>query len=198
MKRLIEITLISTILFGLAFCCLGCKEKAEAKEGNKVVFPIKEGDPIEQTHHWGWGKVPVQNDCPHCGKTSYTRFCTGCGKERGNLPFIGVYCPKCDPKGKYASRTDDVTEICSSCGSDRTWKYVYEDWQTEPNEPDDFALTYDATRGALGISLDFIPTWPDFIELDKDLVFDISNRVRDPSDQTWTFVKGTRIYFKED
>jgi len=96
---------------------------------------IDPNEAIEQVHQWGWGKIPKQNKCPHCGESSYKRFCTNCKKERGNLPFIGVYCPKCQPDGKYASLTDDLTKICGDCGSRRTWKYVYEDWQNDPNEP---------------------------------------------------------------
>jgi len=105
-----------------------------------------ETEDIEQEYHRGWGKIPKQNNCPHCGEISYTRFCTDCKKERGNLAFIGVYCPKCDPKGQYPSQTDDVTQICGNCGSERTWKYVYKDWQSEPepNEPKNV-----------------IPTWPE-------------------------------------
>ena len=114
----------------------GCKDKAEA-EVLKEQIALQEGSPIEQIHTWGWGKIPKQNFCPHCGELSYTRFCTNCKKERGNLPFIGVYCPKCDPTGRHASKTADVTEICGDCGSKKAWKYVYEDWQTEPNEPND-------------------------------------------------------------
>ncbi len=34
MKRIIEIAIITTILFGLAFC-FGCKDKAEAYEPNE-------------------------------------------------------------------------------------------------------------------------------------------------------------------
>lgn len=109
----------------------GCKELNEP-----IVLQEGEPMPIEQMHQWGWGKIPKQNLCPHCGKLSFTRYCTDCKKERGNLPFIGIYCPKCNPDGKYAGKSDDVTEICGDCGSNKTWKYIYEDWQTEPNEPE--------------------------------------------------------------
>ena len=116
-------------------------EPKEPKEPNETqaiaglgyTDTIKTMPIIEQVHQFGWGKIPKQNNCPHCGKLSFTRFCTKCGKERGDLPFIGVYCPKCNPDGNYASQTSDVTEICGDCGSDRTWKYIYEDWQSEPN-----------------------------------------------------------------
>ena len=243
--KALEILIVVAILFVLAFV-VGCKDEAEPTEGIKVIFPLKEGEPIPQIHHWGWGKVPAQNNCPHCGETSYTQFCTDCKKERGNLPFIGVYCPKCNPEGKYASRTDDVTEICGSCGSDKTWKYIYEDWQTEPNgititfdgevdydwepepkEPEQVRVFLPHHRGCehhgefdaiycpkcdgkpestsswvyiadpnepKKISLDFIPTWPDYIELEKTLYVEYKTI----GTHKWSFPKGTKIYFKED
>lgn len=138
MKRILVILIVCDFLLVLGLC-FGCKEKDRADE---LILPLKESDPIQQTH-WGWGKIPTQNLCPHCGELSYDRFCTDCKKERGNIPFIGVYCPKCNPDGKYASVTDDVTKICGDCGSERTWKYVYEDWQTEPNEPNKPEITFE-------------------------------------------------------
>lgn len=51
------------------------------------------------------------------------------------------------------------------------------------------------------VSLDFIPTWPDYIELEKDLIIDLSHK-NDPNNPTihyhdYVIVKGTRIYFKD-
>jgi len=123
----IAIIFIVIILVGLflIYALVGCKEKAD----DYIHQPLK------QTLIRSWGKIPAQNFCPHCGELSYTRFCVDCKKERGNLPFIGIYCPKCDPDGIFPSQTDDVTEICGYCGTKRTWKYVIEVWQTEPNKP---------------------------------------------------------------
>ena len=59
------------------------------------------------------------------------------------------------------------------------WLYV---WEPIP-EPNDL--------------LDWIPTWPEYIELDKDLVIDNSEVAG-----TWPDLviiqKGTKIYFRED
>ncbi len=158
--KAVELMIVVAVLLVLT-ALTGCKDEAEAeskhiedqiiwldklymfngqdyvpviKEPNDIPV-LQEGDPIEQKNLRLWGNIPKQNSCPHCGVLSYTRFCTDCRKERGNLPFIGVYCPKCMPDGKCASKTSDVTKICGDCGSDRTWKYIYEDWQTEPDEP---------------------------------------------------------------
>jgi len=125
MKFNIFLSSIVFILIGSILLCLYAFDDGP-KEGN-----LSE---IKQTYINGWGKIPKQNLCPSCGNYSFTKFCTNCRKERGNLPFVGVYCPKCEPDGKYASLTSDVTEICGDCGSHRKWKYVYKDWQTEPNE----------------------------------------------------------------
>ena len=267
--------IIGTVLLvtALSLKLVGYEDKAEAYEPSDAPVVIQEGDPIQQKHSWGWGKIPTQNHCPHCGVTSYTRFCTDCKKERGNLPFIGVYCPKCSPNGKYASKTGDVAEICGDCGSDKTWKYVYEDWpnepnepiegmvrwnesarkpkleiytpegwksvdeleEPEPNEPEDIiwyfppgcynnnSSVFDSERYKLVVDkpdwewpkcsecgvkvhiteshwcpkqiLRYIPTWPDYIELEKELVID----PKAISGENWIclFKKGTKIYFKE-
>ena len=96
----------------------------------EIVHEQEVGIVPEMAHaSWGWGKIPKQNQCPHCGEWSFTRFCPDCGKERGNLPFIGVYCPKCNPKGNYARTTGNIDDMCGDCGGKKTWKYVYEDWQ---------------------------------------------------------------------
>lgn len=296
MTRAKEIVIIVVVLLTLAFVA-GCKDKAEANEMQliytddpiyDVPVVLQEGGPIEQKHIRLWGSIPTQNLCPHCGGISYNRFCDDCGKERGNLPFIGVYCPKCNPEGKYASLTSDVTKICQDCSSDRTWKYIYEDWQTKPNNtlelPDDieFSLTNDSdwyfvpysvepqakrvlwiedanvmpppviycrdengkrieyipkpepnepekytaeeldeiykdepalgklAKGLWGYGdvpwypsnetnnslLDFIPTWPDYIELERDLI--IGEDIGGEHLETITLGKGMKIYFKED
>lgn len=185
----LEILIVLVVLLALALLAsfeFDCKDKIEA---------------FEQVHQWGWGKIPRQNLCPHCGESSYTRFCKECKKERGNLPYIGVYCPVCDTDGKYPSQTDDVTEICGDCGAEKTWKYVYKDWQSEPepNEPNliDRTIYLWESEKIMKHSLTF-PTWPEYIELDKDLVIDNTN-VSGLWPQKRTIIyKGTKIYYKED
>ena len=143
------------VLSVLVCLAVGCEE--ETKDAAVVTFPLKEGDSIPQTHLWGWGKIPTQNNCPHCNELSYGRFCTGCEKERGNLTFIGVYCPKCEPNGEYASLTEDVTKICGECGGKRTWKYIYKDWQTELTEVNEPAglINIGDVMSCYGLSMEF-------------------------------------------
>ena len=78
---------------------------------------------------------------------------------------------------------------------------------TEPNEPEEGSIIVENDKGDYVFikpkSNQFgIPTWPDYIELDKDLIY----FVPDDNDE-WTIGdgvevilihKGTRIYFKED
>ena len=199
---------IAVLVIGaiIGICLVGCKDKAEAS--NDPVDVTIEGNEIKQVHLRSWGKIPKQNQCPHCGVFSWKRFCTECKKERGNLPFIGVYCPKCKPDGKFTSQTADVTKICGYCGFDKTWKYVYENWQTEPNEPETLHISEvvpvpEVSVDMFGLLTKFIPTWPDYIELDKDLV--LRYDFPEPNDPLLIhtpsaykiFSKGTKIYFKE-
>ena len=62
---------------------------------------------------------------------------------------------------------------------DQEWIFIVdgEPWQTtpEPNDP-------------LGI-----PTWPEYIELDKDLVIKFID-----TEDDFVFGKGTKIYFKDE
>jgi hypothetical protein len=122
MKDIIFCIIWLTILIVIAAIVLGLVNKNDVQPK------------VKQVHIFCWGKIPKQNLCPHCGKPSFRKFCTYCKKERGDLPFIGVYCPKCQPEGRYVSVTSDVTEICGDCGSGKVWKYTYKDWQTDPNE----------------------------------------------------------------
>lgn len=72
---------------------------------------------------------------------------------------------------------------------------------TEPNEPETTNWIYIADLDEpKKVSLDFIPTWPDYIELEKDLV--IENFLNYKFDGTrvyrlFTLRKGTKIYFKD-
>ena len=77
---------------------------------------------------------------------------------------------------------------------------------SEPNESEatsDWIFIVDV-NAPKKFSLDFIPIWPDYVELEKDLVlrydFPEPNNpmiIHVPSDE-WLIKKGTKIYFKED
>ena len=61
----------------------------------------------------------------------------------------------------------------------------YPECHGDPNEP-------------MKVSLDFVSTWPDYIELEKDLVIDIITYDKDVN--RWpdrVIPKGTKIYLKE-
>ena len=72
---------------------------------------------------------------------------------------------------------------------------------TEPNEPE-YSITGWITipdpNEPVKVSLDFIPTWPDYIELEKDLVIDfIEPNSPYETKWDWIFPKGTKIYFND-
>ena len=80
--------------------------------------------------------------------------------------------------------------------------------KTEPNEPEATSSWCYITdlNEPKKVSLDFIPTWPDYIELEKDLVlrFDfpepnnlLMKLIHEPTAYK-IFSKGTKIYFKEN
>ena len=226
MKKIIEIVAIFIVLVVFAYVVAGCDEDiVEAKElvHEQEVEIIAQGfGEVEFVNAWGWGRMAKQNQCPHCGKWSFTRFCSNCGKERGNLPFVGVYCPKCNPKANYASLTGDIDKICTDCGGKKTWKYVYEDWQEEPVEQELVYIDMDIP-GIESISVEIIaepnepefeivsfeilsiserlnqaiPTWPDYIELKKDLVIHRPGKTKNEFIVSY-FHKGTHIYFRDD
>jgi hypothetical protein len=131
-------------------------EDSSIEVATEVTANIKTNQVVNQVYIPGWGNIPAQNRCPHCDGASYMRFCSYCQKERGNLPFIGVYCSKCNPDGNYASQTDDINKICGDCGSERSWKYIYKDWQTKPKpiaaRTGDALEIINSGEGALDIS----------------------------------------------
>jgi len=101
-------------------------------------------------------------------------------------------CPKCYPGAKG--------DLCPG--------------HCEPNEPECIAIEHPMLSEGYTfniwepnetnvVSLDFIPTWPDYIELEKDLVI-IWPKETIAENLDWhyqpkvTMAKGTKIYFKED
>lgn len=132
--------------------------------------------------------------------------------EPSSILEIGTEIWACTLCGKIYHNYKEIIE--HPCETKEEWKISYD--EPEPNEPKvfqrgDIKITCtmygcDGTciickppesKESVKYSLP-IPTWPDYIELEKDLIVDISNRARKPTDKTWTFVKGTKIYFKDD
>ena len=77
--------------------------------------------------------------------------------------------------------------------------------EPEPNEPECITEGYTfhiwEPNDINVVSLDFIPTWPDYIELEKDLVFESFIRYEFDGtrwDKVFTWPKGTKIYFKDN
>ena len=69
----------------------------------------------------------------------------------------------------------------------------------EPDEPD-FVLTFCEATMSLPYKanlFDFIPTWPDYIELEKDLVIHRPGKTENEFIVMY-FHKGTHIYFRDD
>ncbi len=89
-----------------------------------------------------------------------------------NEPILGL--TKCFER--LLGQVDSLIDIVGVC-LERIEKLE------EPNEPMKYSLP--------------IPTWPEYIELEKDLVIDITGRDEEPGIKKWWFGKGTKIYFKD-
>lgn len=251
MKRLIEILLISILLFSLAY--IGCKDEAEANEptlefppystaptmegtiwleseaipppsifyydGEKNIEYIPKPEPnepesannwIEAVKRWPNAQGYITDNFGNTSPLGETKFIEP--PPEPNEPEISELRIICncgmiyDIRGKelsYKSRHTLLTDFVKAMNPNINVAYtaeeldeIYKDepelgilakrlWgygtPPEPNEPQK-------------VSLGFIPTWPDYIELDKDLWI---------VDETeygimMRFCKGTKIYFKED
>ena len=176
------ITCVALILLSYAVC--GCREKAEATEPNE---PHDAMTICDKCPHFGWSEEPKPNE----PKLTYT-----------------------------IEELDEIYKDEPALGklAKRLWGFG----EPEPNEPEeselhiicDCGMKYDIRgkelcyKSRYTFLTDFvkainpkskIPTWPEYIELEKDLYIDISSRVRDPEKgRTWNLVKGTKIYFKDD
>lgn len=166
---------IVTWMLIIGLFVVGCKEKAEAEETTICDY----------CPHIGWFGKP--NSCdkfrealeePNDPRDSIHIFMTGDDGEVFNKTYLGT-----ESEIRKALIKDGVI----SEPNEPTIIYHFAPGYYYPNEP----------NGPMKYSLP-IPTWPDYIELERDLVIDISNRERKPANKMWTFVKGTRIYFKED
>jgi len=174
MKRLIEILLISILLFSLAFFA-GCKDEAEAKE--HIEGQIVNLDKLYIFN--GYDYVPIKSDKPKPYKPKETYTAEELDEIYKDEPALGIL-------------------------AKRMWGV---EPPPEPNEPEEGSIIVENDKGDYVFikpkSNQFgIPTWPDYIELDKDLIY----FVPDDNDE-WTIGdgvevilihKGTRIYFKED
>ena len=73
----------------------------------------------------------------------------------------------------------------------------------EPNEPEGLIYIWEPNEPQK-VSLDFIPTWPDFIKLEKDLMIIWPNEPFDIDEVQYNYQpqiyisKGTKIYFKDE
>ena len=99
-----------------------------------------------------------------------------------------------------------LTEEPNFAETDRIYLYkgndfdiVIEKNEPEPNEPEDISSWFYIVdiNESRKVSLDFIPIWPDYIELDKDLWIDIPIDGFGPIEtRCYVYRKGTKIYFK--
>lgn len=106
---------------------------------------------------------------------------------------------------KEKAEAESIT-ICDNCphigwfgepNSCAAFRLVNSKEVSEPNELEGSGFHIWEPEEYNKVSLDFIPTWPDYIELEKDLVIDIGTRLDEPGDKKWWFGRGTKIYFKE-
>lgn len=97
-----------------------------------------------------------------------------------------------------AAAPDEVVNSNDWGGQTYCGKCLYPfgtDWRiSKPQEEDDYMSHGDIEipkghRGAMGLGeiVDCIPTWPDYTELEKNLMIG----------ENWVIPKGTKIYFKE-
>lgn len=177
----INFLIVAILLFLLAFC-FGCKDKAD------ITFGVN--------HNWR----PPNYICSIHGETDYCytvdniEYCNEC---------VGKFMTECFEKGGVQR------VIIKSAPESGTFSFDGDDYIeansadfTEPNEPETTNWIYIADLNEpKKVSLDFILTWPDYIELEKDLIIDMPRtmwlgdgvRMKD-----FLFPKGTKIYFKED
>lgn len=176
MNRLIEITLISTILLLIAYAA-GCKNEVDY-DPNEFIFELYSTD------------------------SNYTDISFSYDNNNGvtkeltlNVIDGEIVCSQSPKKAieiifKTLCKAYNIREV-------EDWPVRFE----EPNEPNEPILTKGYTFNIWEpndiniVSLDFIPTWPDYIELEKDLIVDPA----DPNENWFCiYPKGTKIYFQEN
>ncbi len=192
MKRIIEIAIITTILFGLAFC-FGCKDKAEADttksvsvglvidpnsciefaddDANKALFTlgytVEPNEPKEGECTWSFeGSVYGNEDEPEMIVHPYVA-------AGGTIEIIEPNEPEHVWKCSCGQGWDEMLEIFCGCG--KTYK-------------------------TLDIIMKCIPTWPDYIELEKELIVIWPKEILEDGydyQPKITMSKGAKIYFKD-
>lgn len=196
MKRIIEILIVSMVLFMLAFL-VGCKDEAEAEDMTTEIT-IEAIDPNENID---WGNSVFLEitllDEPNFADSDRIYLYEGddfdivIEKNEPNEPN--------EPNEEILICPDHYKRYCKICESvyyKAGWiipfkgSYLYNQAlkeKPEPNEP--LKMTFGGDNMTWSI-----PTWPEYIELDKDLW------VVDETEYgiLMRFVKGTKIYFKDE
>jgi hypothetical protein len=117
--------------------------------------------------------------------------------EKGIIKFIEPNEPECKHEniGKAG-----LQSACAVYHSDGSICWVCPDCGEYVNSNDNTMLYY-TPEPTKGHALDFIPTWPQYIELEKDLVIDSPDSTPDDPIINDAFImtlsKGTKIYYED-
>lgn len=174
--KIYEIIIVMLVLFLLA-ACFGCKEKAEASEPNEPE--------VESVANW----VEAVERWPKAQGYITDNF--------GRTLPMWQSCPD--------KSTDVMVSVDPPKPNEPTWrKGSGESLSLSLPEPmlqvsEGYSFNIWKPNDTIVVSLDFIPTWPDYIELEKDLI------IQSPwYGEYWkpiitcTLEKGTKIFFKKD
>ena len=228
MKHLIEILIVSMVLFMSAFF-VGCKDEAEAEE-KEGVWILTSNDPKEITVRDEPNEPDYLTD-PNWTFTADPNMCITFEdfvSDTINMADTNIYLKNMPLLTKkelrdFALVISAATARLSAC--DEFYeellrlvpaKLLQDPDKPEPNEPELMLVhppepnhVWECSCGegwgemfeifcgcgkvykTLDIIMKCIPTWPEYIELDKTLVFETRGNY-------FTSPKGTKIYFKED
>ena len=205
-QRLIEITLISIILLLIAFA-VGCKE--DEPESNESIQEFTElvGDILDNQDkiinliEFLFDRIKRLEELHRPFDFNDLDFDALADEPEPNEPEEPRYYHPLDPRAYTCPKCYDGAKGTLCPG------------HYEPNEPECIVIEHPMLQEGYTfhiwepndisvVSLDFIPTWPEYIELEKDLWLDCRHK-DDPNDfgSSYGYImieKGTRIYFKED
>ncbi len=182
---------VVAVLFGVVFCFVGCKDKAEAEEWitnlNDPNAIITIWDEVNEPEYYHPLVDSRAYTCPKCYSGATGNLCPGHYEPDDTIYFdsesFEIVPNSIAPtsEGTVWFESDEIPPpSIFYYDGEKKIEYIP---KPEPNEPMKYSLP--------------IPTWPEYIELEKDLVIDITGRDEEPGIKKWWFGKGTKIYFKD-